>query len=271
MTARPLSLYALLAGVLATAVVMGLDAASVRAALPEALRAGGAAVMSPVLTRVAESFPPPPDDATALAESQARLALTEDQLRQSAQQVELAQTPHITALADSGHEAMLARVVAIGANGPAGPERLTIDVGSDDGVSLDQSVVAADGLVGRTVRVGSTTSDVLILGAPDLVIGARALDSALLGTVSAPASADPASREQGQLTFTAISFGDLREGEQVVTVGSPDETPFVAGLPVGTITSVDASSGRVNVTAALAPAVEIGRLDVVAVVVVAGR
>ena len=270
MPTRP-TLYALLAGVLLTAVVMGLDAASPRAGLPEALRAGGAAVMSPVLTRVAESFPDPPADAAALAESQTRLALSEDQLRQAAQQAELAQTPHLTALADSSHEAILGRVVAVGAPGPAGPERLTIDVGTDDGISLDQSVVAADGLVGRTVRVGSTTSDVLILGAADLVIGARAFDSALLGTVSAPASADPASRAQGELTFTAISFGELREDEQVVTVGSPDEIPFVPGLPVGTITSVDPSTGRVNASAALIPAVDIGRLDVIAVIVPAGR
>lgn len=270
MTARPLTLYALLAGVLLTAVIMGLDAASPRAGVPEALRAGGAAVMGPVLTRIADSFPAPSDDAVAIAESQTELALAEDRLRQAAQQAELAEAPHITALAATTHEVVLARVVAIGAVGPAGPERLTIDVGSDDGIDLDQSVVAADGLVGRTVRVGRTTSDVLILGAADLVIGARALDSALLGTVSPPASGE-ASRTRGQLTFAAVSFGELREGEQVVTVGSPDETPFVAGLPVGTIASVDPSSGGINVTAALSPAVDIASLDVVAVVVPGGR
>ena len=41
-----------------------------------------------------------------------------------------------------------ARVVAVGASGPAGPERVTIDAGSRDGVEVDRTVVAADGLGG---------------------------------------------------------------------------------------------------------------------------
>ncbi|NLW99627.1 MAG: rod shape-determining protein MreC [Actinomycetales bacterium] len=271
MTARPLSLYALVAGVLFTAVVLGWDAATPRAALPETLRGGGAAAMSPLLTRIAESFPPPPESAEALTETTARLALTEDELRRSTQQADLATTPHIAALSDQGHDIVLGRVVAVGAPGAAGPERLTIDLGTEDGIALDQSVVAADGLVGRTVRVGRTTSDVLIVGAADLVVGARALDSQLLGTVTPPASGDPAAREHGELTLTTISFGDLRTGEQVVTVGSPDDTPLVAGIPVGKITSVDPPRGRVDVTATLLPAVDIGTLDVVAVIVPGGR
>jgi len=271
MTARTLSLYALVAGVLLTALVMGLDAARPRAGLPEALRAGGAAVMGPVLTRVADTFPAPPPDAPALAESQARLALAEDRLRELSQESELVRAPHLSALTESNHEVVVARVVAIGAFGPAGPERVTIDVGSVDGVSLDQSVVAADGLVGRTVRVGSTTSDVLVLGATDLVIGARGVDSGLLGTVSAPAQGDLATGSQGELTFTAIASGEPRRDEDLVTVGSPDEIPFVAGLPIGFIHSVEEWTGRPNVEAAVTPAVDIGRLDVVAVIVPEGR
>jgi len=271
MTARPLSLYALVAGVLLTAVVMGLDAAQPRAGIPEALRAGGAAAMGPVLTRVADAFPAPPAEAPALAESRARLALAEDRLRELSQEAELARARHITALTETGHQVVLARVVAIGAFGPAGPERVTIDVGSADGIGLDQSVVAADGLVGRTVRVGRTTSDVLVIGAADLVIGARGAQSGLLGMVSSPASGELATASQGELTFTSIAFGEPRVNEDLVTVGSPDDVPFVAGLPIGFIHSVDEWTGRSNVKAALTPAVDTSYLDVVAVIVPEGR
>ena len=46
-----------------------------------------------------------------------------------------------------------ARVVAVGAGGPAGPERVTIDAGSRDGVAVDRTVVAAGGS-GRPCRRG---------------------------------------------------------------------------------------------------------------------
>src|SRR4029077_11216297 len=49
-------------------------------------------------------------------------------------------------------------VVAVGAPGPAGPERVTIDAGSRDGVEVDRTVVAAEGLVGRVVSVAPWTS-----------------------------------------------------------------------------------------------------------------
>ena len=261
---RP-QLYALLTGALLTLLVLGLDVASPDAAVPDALRDGGAAATGPLLTAVTQAFPPPPDAAEELAETSAHLALTEDRLRRAERTIELSISDTLTAATDSGHRAVIARVVAIGALGPAGPERLTLDVGSRDGIGPDQTVVAPQGLVGRTVRVGETTSDVLILGAPDLVIGART-EAGLLGTVGPPAAGGEA-RESGQLTFTAIAFGDAEPGDRLTTLGSPDDTPFVAGIPVGEVTAVDAATGRVGLTAAVTPAVDIATLDVVAVIV----
>lgn len=267
MSAPHLQRYALLTLLLITALIVGLDAGNDRSGLPETLRSAGAAVTGPVLTAIAGTFPDPPIDTVEKTELAAKLALAEQDAQSAHLSEALAAAPHVTALREQGHELVLAQIVSVGAIGPAGPERLTIDVGERDGIALDQSVVAADGLVGRTVRVGATTSDVLILGAPDLVMGARAADSQLLGTVSPPGGGDPAPRSRGQLTFTAIAFGDLTVGDQIRTVGSPDDIPFVAGLPIGTVAAVDPSRGRVGVTAALDPAVDIGRLDVVGVVI----
>lgn len=265
------SRYALLAGLLLTLVIVGLDLAGPRGAIPQVLRSAGAGVTGPVLTRIAHSFPPPPDTATDAVEAQARLSAAEDEVHTLRDSTALLNTADVRSLRETGHRIILARVVAIGALGPAGPERLTIDVGSDDGVAEDQTVVAATGstgagLVGRTVRVGARTSDVLILGAADLVVGARGSDSGLLGTVSPPRSGAREPRDAGHLTFAAIGFGDLERGELLRTVGSPGERPFVSGVTIGTIVGVDPSRGRVGITAAVEPAVDVGRLDVVAVI-----
>ena len=45
------------------------------------------------------------------------------------------------------------------------------------------------------------------------------------------------------------------------------KTQLVAGIPVGEVTAVDPATGRVDVTAAVTPAVDIATLDVVAVIV----
>jgi rod shape-determining protein MreC len=264
MSHRP-PLYALLAGALLTLLVLGLDLTNPDAAVSGGLRSVGAAVTGPLLTTVAQAFPEPPESASELTETSARLALTEDALRAATGSAELAMSPTLTALTDNGHGLVLARVVAVGTPGPTGPERLTIDVGTRDGIREDQSVVASAGLVGRTVRVGRSTSDVLILGAPDLVVGVRTEGTGLLGTAGPPDAGQP--REPGQLTFTAIAFGEASSGERLLTLGSPDNVPFVAGIPIGEVAAVDPSSGRVGLTATVTPAVDIATLDVVAVVV----
>lgn len=266
MTSKP-ARYALLAALLLTSGIVALDAAYPGVWLTTSLRTAGAAATGPVLTAIADTVPQPAAGEEELARVSAQLALARDELRTVQMSTELAGADHISAAGEVGHAVVLARVVALGAIGPAGPERLTLDVGTEDGILKDQSVVAADGLLGRTVRVGATTSDVLIIGAPDLVIGARGAESGLLGTVTPGALADAGEREPGQLTFTPISFGEPTPGEQLLTLGSPDSSPFVAGLPIGTITSIDPAAGRISRTAAITPAVDIARLSVVAVIV----
>ncbi|MGA8046138.1 MAG: rod shape-determining protein MreC [Dermatophilaceae bacterium] len=273
MTHHPLRRrYALLAGALVTLLIMGLDLADPDAAIPSTLRSAGATVTGPLLTAVADTFPEPPDHAVDLAQTGARLALTESEVRRLGGIVDLSTSPTLAAATDSPTDTapqaagiVTARVVGIGTPAATGPQRLTIDVGSRDGIATDQTVLNHQGLVGRTVRVGTTTADVLVLGAQDLVVGART-DSGLLGTVGPPTPADGA-RDPGQLTFSAIAIADLEPGELLTTVGSPDATPFVAGIPVGTVVSVDPGTGRLGPTAAIRPAADIARLDVVGVVV----
>ena len=56
-------------------------------------------------------------------------------------------------------------------------------------------------------------------------------------------------------------------GDTVVTWGSRGGTPYVAGVPIGTVTEVQASAGDQSVTAAIEPFADMSALDLVGVVV----
>jgi rod shape-determining protein MreC len=174
-----------------------------------------------------------------------------------------------TVLADpalGGRPLVLARVVAVGASGPAGPERVTIDAGSRDGVVPDTTVVSADGLVGRVVGVAPWTSDVLLVGAPDLVVGVRVGARGVLGEASGSASGGAAAPEPGRLSLGLVERGRMARGDEVRTLGSVGGRPFVAGLLVGRVATVERSVGRLSDSGTVVPSVDTTSLDVVAVV-----
>jgi rod shape-determining protein MreC len=161
---------------------------------------------------------------------------------------------------------VLARVVAVGASGPAGPERVTIDAGSRDGIEVDRTVVAVDGLVGRVVSVAPWTSDVLLVGAPGLSVGVRVGASGVLGEASGTAAAAGPAPEPGRLSLALVERGEMARGDAVRTLGSVGGRPFVAGVHVGTVGEVQRSAARLAQTGTLVPAVDTTTLDVVAVV-----
>ena len=223
------------------------------------LHSAGAAAFGPVLRWVGPNH----DDALSRARAD-NLALTE-QLRQ-ARETDVASTQLASLLASpslAGARVIAARVVSVGGLGGFGPQRVTIDVGSKDGIQADQPVVSASGLVGRVVDVSTWTSDVLVVGAADLRVGVRAGTDGVLGMVGAPAGPGP--RSAGELTLTVVSGGSVTPGQNLTTLGSPSGRPFVAGIPVGTVTRLDEPDGAQAQTAAVVPAVTVSGLDVVGV------
>ncbi len=172
-------------------------------------------------------------------------------------------------LADStlaGRPLVLARVVAVGPSGPSGPERVTIDAGSRDGVEVDRTVVAAEGLVGRVVSVAPWTSDVLLVGAPDLAVGVRVGARGVLGEAAGSAAPGTAAPRPGSLSLALVERGTMSRGDLVTTLGSIGGRPFVAGVRVGRVQAVERSAGRLVESGTVTPAVDTTSLDVVAVV-----
>lgn len=152
-----------------------------------------------------------------------------------------------------------ARVVAT-APGEGFEWTVTISAGADEGVRVDQTVVAGDALVGRVLHVDRATSVVLLAADPGGGVGVRLERSSQLGVVTG--------RGTGGMSLTPLDPGaDVRAGD-VLRTGPAGATTFVAGLRVGTVTAV-AHHADGSTTATVQPAVSPTGLDVVGVLMTA--
>ena len=152
-----------------------------------------------------------------------------------------------------------ARLIAL-APAQDGTWSATIDAGSRDGVAENQTVIDGDGLVGRTTDVGPDTATVLLAIDPASTVGVRLAASGTIGTAT------------GQDTHTLrVEFLDpqlqVKPGAVVVTLGSAGDTPFVPGVPVGTVRQVVSTPGALTRTVLVTPYVDATSVDTVAVVV----
>ncbi|MBD2818572.1 MULTISPECIES: rod shape-determining protein MreC [Streptomyces] len=152
-----------------------------------------------------------------------------------------------------------AQVIAIGA-AQGFSWTITIDVGADDGIARDMTVLNGDGLVGRVTTVGPNTATVLLANDPDFTVGTRMEGSDELGF---------ASGQGGRPLRVELLNGkaQVEKGDRLVTFGSQADKPFVPGVPVGTVSRVDPSGGDLTRTLDVTPFVSFSKLDIVGVVV----
>jgi rod shape-determining protein MreC len=136
----------------------------------------------------------------------------------------------------------------------------TIDVGSTDGITKNQTVINGDGLVGKTLSVGPSTAPVLLGNDVNFHAGARLEGSEEIGHV------DGGGRRP--MTFTLLdSQGAIQVGARLVTFGDIANRPFVPEVPIGHVTQVQPVNGALTRTAIVAPYVRFSTVDIVGVVV----
>jgi rod shape-determining protein MreC len=160
-----------------------------------------------------------------------------------------------------GHRVLPARVVAI-APGAGFDWTATIDRGSQSGVRAGQSVTDGAGLVGRVLHADAATSVVLLAADPGSGVGVRDLRTGQVGIATGRGTAG--------LRFVPLDpAADVRVGDRLAT-GPAGSTSYVAGLAVGTVTSVRAGADRAA-SGTVRPSVSPTTLDLVGVILVGGR
>lgn len=167
--------------------------------------------------------------------------------------------------AAGGYKTVPARVLAFGPR-QQGVWSATIDAGTLDGVQPGMTVICGDGLVGRTTASARDTATVLLAADPRSSVGVRtpgAGGAAGGGEVGVATGAGP-----GEFTVQFFdSQADIPAGTPLLTFGSPNGTPYVPGVPVGSVVAVRPTPGAATRTATVKPYVDFGALQTVGVVI----
>lgn len=165
----------------------------------------------------------------------------------------------------AGYRLVTAQVIARRGT-PGFEEAVQLDVGSADGVRSEMTVLNGDGLVGRVVQVGTSTSTVVLLSDPASAAGARLEGSNEIGLVHGIG-------QNGRLLRFRLldSSAQIVPGRRIVSFGSQRGAPYVAGVPIGVVEHVEATPGELTRIAYARPYADLTALDVVGVVVQAPR
>jgi rod shape-determining protein MreC len=208
------------------------------------------------------------DDATEIANLQTQ----NDQLRAQLSRLQLSQSDarQLNKLlqldARGGYRLVAASVIAAGGSYS---DTVTIDAGSKDGIQPEETVLNGNGLVGTVTSVGPATSTVLLASDASATVGVRLAGTntigAITGTGTTMAGGD-------MLRLRLFSAGaTLQPGDALVTFGSVGGRPYVAGVPVGTVTAITSQPGSLTRTALVTPFADFSGLGVVGVVIAPPR
>ncbi len=136
---------------------------------------------------------------------------------------------------------------------------IEIDVGSDDGIGENMSVVTGAGLAGRVDRVSADRSVIQLANDIDFAVGVRLVTSRDIGLANGQGEGNPLRIESLEVD------SEMETGENVVTNGGA-RSSFPSGVPVGKVTDVDRNQLGVP-TAEVDLIVDLSRLSFVSVLV----
>ena len=164
-------------------------------------------------------------------------------------------------LASSAYEPVTGRVIA--RSPTVWHSAVTIDLGSGDGVRVDDPVISGDGLVGRIASAQGGSSQVALLTDHTSAVSAKVLPHGVQGVIK-PDVGDP---EDLILDFID-STKEVRGGQTVVTSGWRAEglaSLFPPGLPIGEVTQASIVEQEVSQQVHVRPYADLANLDVVQV------
>lgn len=185
----------------------------------------------------------------------------EEALQENAQLRKLTELDGSPALAESAYEPVTGRVIV--RSPTVWRSSVTIDVGSGDGVHVDDPVISGDGLVGRISSVEPGSSQVMLLTDHASAVAAKVLPAGVQGVIK-PEVGDP---EELILDFID-STKRVHGSEDVVTAGWRAQglaSHFPPGLPVGEVTKASIERQLAQQTVDVRPFADLRNLDIVQV------
>ena len=204
-----------------------------------------------------------------LRQDVAELSAQNSKLRSEVEQApldrnRLAELDGLTGTANqTGYALVAARVVGMGPM-QSFSRTVTIDAGTSSGVRKDMTVLNNDGLVGRVISATRSTANVLLILDTDSVVGGRLGSNSEIGFLRGRG----VTGERGRLDLDLVDHSVTpAKGDAVVTWGSQNGVPYVAGIPIGKVESVYSTPRELAKHAVIDPLVDFTALDVVGVVV----
>jgi rod shape-determining protein MreC len=158
-----------------------------------------------------------------------------------------------------GYKIVPARVIARGSSASFS-QTITIDAGSSDGISVNQTVISQNGLIGVVKVVTPNSAIILLISDPSFKVGVRIARSQSIGVLLGQGNS------QYQLELLDPT-GTIENGDVLVTNGSQGNRPFVPGVPVGQVASVDQKNSSLTQTASVKSYANLNDLGVVSVII----
>jgi rod shape-determining protein MreC len=173
---------------------------------------------------------------------------------------QLAQLKGVLNLAGTaGYKVVNAKVISQGSS-TSFTQTITIDAGTTSGVHTNMTVLSGYGLVGVVKYAYAHSALVQLASDPAFKIGARIAGTQQIGILSGQGT------RKGVLQLLDNTT-QVNKGDALLARGSQNGRPFVPGVPIGEVISVDNSPGAVTQTADVKFYANFSTLGVVAVVV----
>jgi rod shape-determining protein MreC len=196
-----------------------------------------------------------------LAKVREQAVAGEEALQENAQLRKLVELDRDPPLAYSAYKPVTGRVIA--RSPTVWRSSVTIDLGSSDGVRVDDPVISGDGLVGRIASVEGGSSQVMLLTDHASAVSGKVVPTGVQGVVK-PEVGNP---EELILDFID-STRRVHGGEDVVTAGWRAQglaSLFPPGLPVGEVTRAPIPQQEASQQVDVRPYADLRNLDLVQV------
>jgi rod shape-determining protein MreC len=135
---------------------------------------------------------------------------------------------------------------------------VTIDVGGDQGVRLNDAVVNGQGLVGRVAAVTPDASEVTLITDQDSYVDAMTVPNGAQGLVAGSVT--------GDVTLQYVDRSEKVVAGQVVVTSGMEGSIFTRGIPIGQVSAVAQQDVELYQSISVTPYVDFHTLDLVMVV-----